>query len=318
LSISTSSRHGWEIVHIRTTDLEVEVLPGKGGDVLQIRRREDDLDVLWTSPWGLRPRGAWSAANESEGRLMEAYPGGWQTVFPNGGDASPAHGTVWGMHGEVWLSPFDWERSGPSGITMHTRLVHSPFSVTKDVQVAGSHVTICETITNCGRHPVDVMWSHHPAFGAPLLSADSIVDTPDARIVIDDVTPSGRTDVGSAAGGGATDLRWPPNESAAVARMAYLIDLVDGSMHLRNPRLGAGALITWDTSVMPHAWYWLECHGSPDFPWYQQAYVLGLEPASSYPAQGLGKARERGSTMTFRAGERRSATVSLTVTDGTA
>lgn len=326
VSIATSTRQGWEIVVLRSEHLEVEVLPGKGGDVLGVRRLEDDLNVLWSSPWGLRPRGAFSAANESEGRLMEAYPGGWQTVFPNGGDASPAHGTVWGMHGEVWLAPFGWEPLGTNGIAMRTRLVHSPFAVAKDVHVDGSRVTISETITNCGGHPVDVMWSHHPAFGAPLLSADSIIDVPGATVLVDDITPPGHTDITPAASGrwpcvaapdgGLTDLSRLPAGTETVSRMGYLTDLAEGSIHLRNPQLGAGALIAWDTAVMPHAWYWLECHGSPDFPWYQQAYVLGLEPASSYPGQGIAAARERGTAMTVHPGDSRTATVSLTVTDG--
>lgn len=186
MSTAVSTRAGWEIVTLRSADAEVDVLPGKGGDILSARRRADGLDFLWSSPWGLRARGAPSAATDSEGRLMEAYPGGWQTVFPNGGDAARTQNTTWGMHGEVWLTPFDWDvDAAATTIEMRADLVHSPFRIFKRVALDGPRVSVAETITNRGGHPVDVMWSHHPAFGAPFLSPDCVIEAAATRVTVD-------------------------------------------------------------------------------------------------------------------------------------
>ena len=65
--------------------------------------------------------------------------------------------------------------------------------------------------------------------------------------------------------------------------MAYLGDFDRGWPRLRNPRLDAGAELTWDPAVFPHAWYWLEANGSAGSPWYRVCYVLGIESAATVP-----------------------------------
>ena len=179
-------RRGWEVVRLVTASAAVEVVPGKGGDVLSVRWRPADLELLWQSPWGLRARGAATSSEDGVARLIEAYPGGWQTVFPNGGDAVVEHGVCWSMHGEVWLTPFDWAPF-EGGIEMSARLVRSPFEVIKRVTVDGSSVTVTETVRNVGGVPVEVMWSQHPAFGAPLVGPDTVIEADAETFLVDDV-----------------------------------------------------------------------------------------------------------------------------------
>jgi len=323
MSVVERTCAGWQIVALRSACAEAEVLPGKGGDILSFRRLADGLDLLWTSPWGLRARGALSAASDSEGRLMEAYPGGWQTVFPNGGDAAVAQNTTWGMHGEAWLAPFRWQRVADSAIEMTADLVHSPFRVIKQVTLEGVTVAVTETITNHGGHPVEVMWGHHPAFGAPLIDEGTIVDCAAGTVIADDLAPEGLTDVRPGASGrwpgiggfpgGTADLRHMPGPGSRLSRMLYLSDFTRGLVRISNQRLGLGARLEWDAVALPHAWYWLEAHGTAGFPWFQRAYVLGIEPASSVPAHGITAAR---ATMTFAPGQSRTVRVSVTITDG--
>lgn len=325
--LRVSRRAGHQVVTLVSGSVEADVLPGKGGDIVSIRRRHDGLPLLFATPWGLRPQWTNSAAAGSEGRLMESYPGGWQTVFPNGGDAAECQNTTWGMHGEVWLTAFEWEPGVESAsIAMCAELVHSPFRIDKEVVVDGSTVAVTESITHRGGHPVDVMWSHHPAFGAPFLSADCVLDTDASGVVVDDETPPGNTDIRLGAtgrwpyvpdaDGGVVDLRRVPAGDAGVSRMAYLTGFSAGRAALRNPRLDAGVLLEWDHSLMPYTWYWLEAAGTPGFPWCQGTYVLGIEPATSIPGHGINAAIAAGTALTVLPGERKTATVRLTVTDG--
>lgn len=325
----TSRIRSWDVVVIESEDISVTVVPGKGGDILSIVRRIDNLDVLWRSPWGLREKGAASGGGGSVPQLMEHYPGGWQTVFPNGGDACIEEGVEWGMHGEVWLAPFDVTGSTAGAIEMQTRLVRSPFEVVKRITVEGPTVVVNEWITNRGGHPVEVMWSHHPAFGPPLLGPDCRLHASARRVVVDDVrdTPSSDLIRGVTArwpwvparSGGEVDLRLIPPPAALVDRFAYLTDFDEGLLSLANPKEMIGVELRWDLSAMPNAWYWLETHGSRGFPWYGQAYVLGLEPATSYPGQGIVAARSKtGTQVAVQPGQTRNTRLALTLTSGDA
>lgn len=310
--------HGWDVVRIASDRLAVDVLPGKGGDILAARALPGGVNVLWQAPWGLRRPGV-PTGGDSVASLMEAYPGGWQTVFPNGGDATVEHGVEWGMHGEAWLAPWEWTADGDA-VVLTTRLVRSPFTLTKRIAVDGSTVTVEETARNDGGDAVEAMWSHHPAFGPPLLGPGARLETAARTVVVDDVRdmPAGDLLVGGrgewpfAPGrdGGTVDLRVLPERGD---RFAYLTDFSRGWMSLTNGALSAA--VEWDLAVMPHAWLWLEAGATPGFPWYRRAYVLGLEPASSYPGQGIAAVRAKtGTQLSFAPGQSRTATVSLTVT----
>jgi len=51
------------------------------------------------------------------------------------------------------------------------RTVRCPFLVEKTLRLRSDRATleIEETVTNEGAEPMDFMWGHHPAFGAPFL-----------------------------------------------------------------------------------------------------------------------------------------------------
>lgn len=325
--VEVVSRRGWEIVRLTSPDLVAEVVPGKGGDVLSVRWRDDDvedgIELLWQSPWGLRARGAATTSEDAVARLIEAYPGGWQTVFPNGGNAVVEHGVGWGMHGEVWLTPFDWEPVD-GGLAMRARLVRSPFEVHKRVTLSGAALTVAETFTNVGGEPVEVMAGHHPAFGAPLIGPDTVIETNARTVVVDDMrdTPSGDLAVGATAAwplvpgraGTHVDVSRIPPAGAGIDRMAYLTDFSHGHAAITNAELGLRAELSWDASVMPHAWYWLEANGSAGFPWYRGVYVLAIEPGTSYPGHGVAAVRAKtGTQVRIGPGESHTSVVTLTV-----
>lgn len=323
--VDVISRRGWEVVRIANSALAAEVLPGKGGDVLSLCHVPLGVELLWQSPWGLRARGAATTSEDEEARLIEAYPGGWQSVFPNGGDAVTVYGVRWGMHGEVWLTPFDWTPL-ESGLEMRARLVRSPFEVVKRVTLEDEALTVSESVTNAGGEPIEVMWGQHPAFGAPLIGPDTIIEAHAPSFVVDDVldTPGRDLALGVHASwphvpgriaGEMVDVSRVPPLDAGVDRMGYLTRFTRGHAAIRNPVFRLRVDLDWDAAVMPHAWYWLEAGGSGGFPWYRSAYVLAIEPASSYPAQGIAAVRAKTSTqLAIAPGENRTAAVTLTVT----
>ena len=315
-------QRGVPAVVLENDTISVIVLPGKGADIYELISKSHGVDVLWKSPWGLlAPGGVHSAAN-SVTAWLEAYEGGWQEIFPNGGTANTYRGVELNFHGEASLSVWDYaitEQGGEAAeVQLGARLRRSPFAIERTMRVeAGKPVLfIRERITNHGREDLEAMWGHHPAFGAPFLSGACRIDTNARTVHADDeiggplnpltkgasfTWPHGERD------GVATDLSRvsgaddPPHET-----MAYLTDFAgDHAWYgITNTELGLGVGMVWPKSVFPFAWFWQEMHATLGFPWYGEVYVMAIEPSSSMPGHGLSAVIEKtGTQLAFPAGE---------------
>lgn len=325
MPLQVAEHRGWEVVRLASDRLRVDVVPGKGGDILGARSLRSGIDVLWRSPWGLRPAGAVPTGGDSVATFMEHYPGGWQTIFPNGGSPSVEGGVEWGFHGEASLVPWEWSPvDGEDAIDLTARMTRSPFTLRRRVRVQDGRLEVTETVENTGAAPIEAMWSHHPAFGAPFLSGACRIDTAAARFVVDherDV-PAGDLEPGVVADwpwaptrdGGKADLRVVPADGEPLDRFGYLTDLERGWAKITNDELRISVELEWDHTVMPHAWLWLEARSTLGYPWYGQAYVLAIEPATSFPGHGLAVVRERtGTQVVFEPGVARTAVTSLSI-----
>lgn len=306
----------WRGLALRSAEVEVVLLPDKGCDVYSLVDRGSGVDVLFKTPWGLPPA-APGATGDSQTAWLERYPGGWQVLCPNGGAESVAPGGVrWGFHGEACLVPWEVVGTGESWAELSVRLHRAPLRLWRRVTLAGRLLTIEESVTNTSPDELELMWSHHPAFGAPFLSPDCVLTTSARTLLADDEAPGtllapGSTHpwpVVSTVDGIALDLSTLPAPPAA--QLAYLTDLDEGWFAITNPRLGFGVGMRWPVEVFGHAWFWQELHSSAGYPWWREAYVCAVEPASTIPGQGVDAARRKGSgPLRLAGGERRDVTV---------
>jgi hypothetical protein len=309
---------GWPIVRLASEQLQVDVVPGQGGDILQVRWLPLGLDLLWSTPWGLREPGSAPAAADSYESFMHSYPGGWQTIFPNGGRATRVGDVEQSFHGEACRVAWGYEQIA-DGIELRTSLALSPFELRKRITVDGARLIVEETAHNIGDQRFDAMWSHHPAFGAPFLDGACVLDTAARTFLTDaehgsDLIGGCRSAWPNAEGfAGAIDLRHVPGEGSGVTRLGYLTDFDRGFASIRSPTTGLRADLEWGTEVFPHAWLWIEANATDGFPVNRSWYVMAVEPASSYPGQGIDAAREAGTLLSFAPGQSRTATVSLTL-----
>lgn len=314
------SRRGWQVVRLTSDSLAVEVVPGFGGTICSIRRLEDDLELLHQSPWGLPPYGSITLGGTAEVLRHDLDPGGWQSLFPNGGDTVTVNGAEQGFDGETRVAHFDIVETPdePSAtLRLHTRLRRSPFEVTKIITVDDAAVTVTETVRNVGLGEREVMWGNRIQLGAPLAGPDAEVEAPaglvhpDAThlydVDYDDVNPWPRTPGSSSM----INLRFLP-EPGSENRMAYLTDLGEGTATVSNPAANCAVTLEWDVEQLPHCWYELEAGETDDHPWFGRGYFLTLTPSSSWPAHGLHDARRISSTtLTLDTDEERTATVTL-------
>lgn len=322
LATEVTLQRGVRAVVLENDLLAATVLVDKGADVYELIYKPKGTDVLWKSPWGLRrPGGGHPSAFNSVVSWIEAYEGGWQEIFPSGGGPSTYKGVELNFHGEASMLAWDceiWRGDGEAAeLRLGARLARSPFRIERTMRIeAGRPVlTLRERITNEGGEAVDYMWGHHPAYGAPFLSAECRIDTNAGTLIADDqydsplspIAPGGRYawPMGARAGT-EVDLSRVPGPEEPRTLLGYFADYAGESAWyaITNRALGFGVGMVWPKAAFPHAWFWQEMHASPGFPWYRGVYVMAIEPGTSYPGQGLTAVMEQtGTHRTLQPGE---------------
>jgi hypothetical protein len=283
---------GWDILRLSNDALTTEIIPGLGGTVTGLTRRADAAELLWAPPWGLPRSGGKSLPGSSEAQMVDSLAGGWQTLFPNGGDSVSVHGVEWGYDGEARLTWMDWEFTG-SSVRMTGRLVRTPFEITKIISMRDHEVTIGETVRNAGRERIEAMWGSQLMLGGTLLGRETIVDAaaavvrPDPQtspgINYDDLMPWPRSH-GPAA---MINLGLLPESDTGETRLAYLSDFSRPMISVSRPSHHISVELEWDVEVFPYVWYAMEAGGRSGFPWYRSGYFLSLTPCTSWPAHGV-------------------------------
>jgi hypothetical protein len=310
---------GWTVLQLSTDDLAAEIIPGLGGTIMSLTRRADAAALLWTTPWGLPHSGASVVPGTSEAQMIDSLVGGWQTLFPNGGDSVSMHGVEWGYDGEARITWLDWEFTG-SSIRMTGRLIRAPFEITKIISMRDHEITVGETVRNAGRERIETMWGSQLMLGGASLGPETLVDAaaavvrPDPDVSLganyDDLMPWPRSHGPESM----INLRLVPGPDAEETRLAYLSDFSQPLITVSRPSHRIAIDIEWDADVFPYVWYALEAGGRNGFPWYRAGYFLSLTPCTSWPAHGVHEARRvSSSTVLIDPGEVLTSYVTLRV-----
>ena len=294
---------GWDVLRLSTDALSADIIPGarRNDYVLDPPGRRRGAAVVNTLG-SASTRELRLIAGYVEAQMIDSLAGGWQTLFPNGGESAFVHGVDWGDDGEARVTWLDWEFTG-SSLQMSGRLIRSPFEITKIVSMRDREVTVGETVRNVGRERIETMWGSQLMLGGELLGPETIVDAaaavvrPDPHISTaasyDDLMPWPR----SHGADSMINLRTAAGVRNRVTRLAYLTEF--SRPWIRWPgRPSASAVdLEWDIDCFPYVWYSMEAGGRGGFPWYRTGYFLSLTPCSSWPAHGVHDAR-RGSDST--------------------
>ena len=302
-SFSSVSEHalerGYRAVTLENEFLSITLLPEKGADIYRFVYKPREMDVLWKAPWGLKHPGTGvpTAANSSDAWL-EHYPGGWQEIFPNGGDACVYKGCHLNMHGEVSILPWDFTLKKGNGwvsaeFTVST--YRSPFLLRRTMIVEDGKplVRIIEKITNRAEEEMHYMWGHHPAYGAPFLDGNCHIQLPGATFQANSIELSPLCKIAANTEAawplipgkqGPVDLREVPSMTQRNFEFGYLRDLQAGWYALTSRKYDFSVALVWPHEVFPYLWFWQELRGSFGFPWYGNCYVMAIEPFTSMAA----------------------------------
>jgi hypothetical protein len=184
----------------------------------------------------------------------------------------------------------------------------------------GETVTIAETVTLHGSRAIDVMWGHHPTFGSDLLAAPFAISTGARRVVVDDRfdPPANPLKPGTSAAWSEVPGKTAPVNLARprgpMAAMAYLLDFETPWASIRRLDGAIAVELSWDGRVFPCAWLWIELEGTRDAPWSGKTRLIGIEPNTTWPGNGLLDCYRRGSALlTLNPGQSLSAWIRLRV-----
>ncbi len=307
LSTDQHNALGYREVRLENDLLSLTILPDRGAEVSSLVHRKSCTDVLWKAPWGMHRQ----TTGDTETLWMDGYAGGWQEIFPNGGDPCVYQGALLGFHGEASVSKWDCivdrTSSEAASAEFSVRLARSPFFLQRRITVEDGRpaVHIDEQLTNEGDEELNFMWGHHPAYGAPFLGSDCRLIVPAESYIVH---------------GESMHQPWPgrlevPGPDQRVVAMGYLVGLREAWYELQNQPLGFGIRWDWDIGIFPYVWLWQELRGSFGYPWYGRCYVMGVEPFTSIPGSGLANAIAQGTAKTLAAGASIKTTVRVTFTD---
>ena len=319
---------GYDALALQNESLRITVLPGKGTDIVEFLYKPLDVDFLWLAYAGLRPAATLSPGNpDASSSFLDYYPGGWQEIFPNFGDACIYKGASLGLHGETSLLPWRYKvlQDTPTCVAVQfsVRCVRTPFLLQKTMTIGpGPALVLKEILTNESDEAMDCVWGHHPALGGGFLDETCRLHVPSCRVrTLDDyVSPNSRLEKSQ-------DARWPfvkgrrgetidlsivPPPSIKSHDMAYLYDFDDGWYAVTNLSKKIGFGMAWGKDVFKNLWFWQVFRGWAGYPWYGMSYNIGLEPCTSFPPS-LTNAIGQGTQLKLAPGESLEAEICATV-----
>ena len=304
---------GRRCVSMENAVLRAVIAVGKGCDILEFTHKPSDTETLHQAPAGMWPGDAMQSSPLPGGGFRDQFPGGWYVMLPNGPGPCDHGGIAFGHHGEATFLPWDYQieedRAERVVLRCHARLRRMPLLIERRItlEADGTALVIDEAVTNEAAQPLDMIWGHHPTFGAPLLDETARIDLPASRIATASVAPPAATLSAAHAG------QWPmldgqdlsrfPDATRNAQDFVRVTDYDAGWFAIRNPRRGAGVALRWDERLFPLLGFWRLAGGGADYPWYGARTMLALEPCNELPS--IADARANGTAITLAPGETR-------------
>ena len=289
---------GMRTVFLENDVLRAGILVDKGTDIFEFLYKPMDMDFIWLYPWGfVDPKDYQITKNQTGGRFMDFYEGGWQEIFPNGGSPCGVSGAEFGQHDEVALLPWEYEiiedKKERIEIKFFVKTRLTPFLLEKSIKIEAGipEIKISERVINKSPVDIKVIWGHHLAYGKPFLEEGCRVNISAKKCltynmpgVLDSNIPLNKEFVWPilpTIDGKTIDLSIIQPESTNSSKFLYINEIEAGEYEILNEKRNLGIKVEWDKKIMPYLWFWQEFNKSTGYPWYKMARVFGLEPFST-------------------------------------
>jgi len=180
---------GLRLLVIENECVRLTVWPEHGADLIELRHKASDLDVLWKNPllWPPRLR-ALDQPHGTRSEFYDVFHGGWFVSLPNGFFPTNYYGASLGCHGELQSVPWEAEILEQSAAEVRVKLVgrsvRTPWELTREIELRANDPVVRwhERLANRSATRLPVAWLHHPGFGGPLIEGAELVTN--ARTVL--------------------------------------------------------------------------------------------------------------------------------------
>jgi hypothetical protein len=235
-----------------------------GARMSSVFHRQSGLELLALADWAGAPE-ADADEDRKEEEWLRRFASGWHVMIPHAGEPLVVDGVAHLYHGEAPRRRWSLKSDG-TDIQATVDLETVPLRLTRTTRVDGSTVSVRQEVVNLADAPVRFGWVEHPVLNGKVLSGQHLRfgRTSNHRPTV--VMPS--------QGSGFSD-----------------IDGSDGRCVVALPLLSRTLELSWDASVLPHAYVWQERQHLSGSPWYGRVDGVGIEPAShpsGHPPVGLG------------------------------
>jgi hypothetical protein len=288
---------GLDLLAVENERLRLVIWPEHGADLLELRHKPTDIDVLWKNPYDWPPRRQ-PLAQPQRGRseMYDLFHGGWFVSAPNGFFPADYFGAPLGCHGELQSIPWSVEILEDSAERVRVRLTgeaaRTPWVLTRELvlEAGAAVVRWRERLHNRSQQRLPVAWQHHPAFGGPFIedaeivtSARTLLTPPADRPELAQIRPAyrGAWPQAPEQSGGVRDCSRVLPSGCGLEHVVHLTDFPQGWAGLWNPRLKLGCGLRWDETVFPYAWSWAVGHGDGGYPLWGSGHTVTLQPSTS-------------------------------------
>lgn len=309
---------GMRALILQNEQLQIVVLVDKGAEIIQFLYKPLDIDFLWRNRNDLHDPARFASAGGSDSApFFDHWSGGWFEVVPNNGPGCEYGNVHLGFYAETFNIPWEYRvlEDTPRRIkvALWVKTYRMPFLLQKTLTLESGRpaLQIEERLSNQGNEPLDFAWGHHPVLGPPFLDGNCHIDAAPCAVMVgsDEDGPgyrlqlhqTGKWPYARGVDGSEVDLRIVLPREAGNMDNCYLHDWKDAWIAVSNPALGAGFGLSWSPEVFRYLWLWQAYGGGAGYPWWSDAYQLGIEPWSSHPCAGLQTAIKNGSSLQLAA-----------------
>lgn len=299
---------GHRVVVLENKWVRLSVSLTRGAEILELRDKVTDEDLLWHGhPDIVANRGGIQSMSAQSGVFLENFAGGWQEVFPTGGDPTVYKGATFGQHGEVALLPWGMSIIEDSReklvVEFSVKSRRFPLSLRRVVELRANEasVRVSGRATNHSEEGIPIMWGHHISIGGAWAAPGVVMEVESgATMTVPEYDwPGYRWQPG--------EYQWPEVtkrdstvEDATVlpendGSQGHLIfgPMNDGLMSVVSSELGRRVTFEWPVDAFPYSWCWFVYGGGEGWPLWNQHRLITVEPFTA-PVEEFSALVERG------------------------
>ncbi len=287
-------------VVIEHDELEVAILPERGGKIETLRRRAGKAaNMLLPIPQGFA-RETMPHDGDPYG-MGEAW--GHDECFPTvAASVSPDDSSLkLPDHGELWSAPWTIERDGDAALLMEVRGRRLPYLFRRRLEIRGAALRLDYEVQSESDEAMTVMWSAHTLLAACPGSRVVLPKEVDSLLVNasagDRLGKFGERCAWPLHAGQRLDVLAPPG--AGTADKLFTDKLSEGRCAFYHQANDESVVFRFDVAQTPYLGVWISADGWPDGAGAKQ-YAVALEPCAGRPDELL-RAGERGEAQTLNA-----------------